>query len=436
MAKINWSPFSTTALKSIYGCTGFINIWEGAVRSSKTVASIIAWLNFVESSEHHDFLMTGKTSDTLYRNVIGGPVGIINILGEKNAKFIKSAEGGAKLVLRFKNPDPEAKNKWIKKTCYCIGGNDEKSEGRVRGMTIAGWYADEVTLYPESFTKQCINRMSLSGAQAFWTCNPDSPYHPIKVEFIDKAAAKDYRVFHFELDDNLSLDDRYKESIKAAYSGLWYKRMILGLWVMADGVIYDGFIHSPEEEGGHIVDKLPQMLKWWIASDYGTSNATTFILIGLGVDKRMYVVHEYYHSGKDGKQKSPQQYSQDLKKWLQLCNAIAGVNIEGSYERIFVDPSAKGFMVQLWTDGVKRIAPADNEVKLGIELISSLIGSDRFRVHRRCQNVLRELSSYVWDPKAQKAGEDKPMKTADHTLDPIRYVANSTRTIWQHKGAA
>jgi phage terminase large subunit len=56
---------------------------------------------------------------------------------------------------------------------------------------------------------------------------------------------------------------------------------------------------------------------------------------------------------------------------------------------------------------------------------------DMFRVHKRCENVLRELSSYVWDEKAQERGEDKPIKAHDHTLDAIRYVVNSTAKLWR-----
>lgn len=428
--QVKFAPFSRTALKAIFASDRFVNIFEGAVRSSKTVSSIIAWLRFIEESPHTQFLMTGKTSDTLYRNVIDGPYGILSILGEQRAQFIKGAEGGSKLLIKV----PDRRNDhWVVKTCYCVGANDEKAEGKIRGLTVAGWYADEVTLYPESFVKQALNRMSLDGARAFWTCNPDSPYHFIKTEFIDKAKEKGYRVFHFTLDDNLALSERYKEEIKKAYSGLWYKRMILGLWVMADGVVYDMFDHRPEEEGGMVVDKLPPMRRYWVGIDYGTSNPTTFILCGLGEDDRFYVIDEYYYSGAEiGRSKSPKMFSDDLRRWLEEHRYDDyGNRIEPQY--IFVDPSAEGFIVQLWSDGIRNIVKADNDVKKGIELVSTVMTTDRFRVHRRCRNTLRELASYVWDPRAQRMGEDRPLKQNDHCLDPIRYIIYSTRVLWQPK---
>lgn len=434
--EIKWSPFSHMALKSMVECDAWINIWEGAVRSSKTVSSIIAWITFIEESEHNVFLMTGNTSDTLYRNVIGGDIGILTILGNR-AKYVKGGDGGAHLKVLCKRVNPQIpETTMVEKICWCVGAHSAPSENRIRGMTVGGWYADEVTLYPENVVKQAINRMSLSGARAFWTCNPDSPYHYIKTEFIDQAKKKGVRVFKFTIDDNLSLDERYKTQIKSSYSGLWYKRMIQGLWVMADGVIYDMFNHEPVYAGGMVCARLPDMQKYWISIDYGTSNATTFHLYGWGVDDKLYAIKEYYHSGKESedRQKSPQQYADDFVKWIDSLEDIHGNKI--NYEYIFIDPSAKGFMLQLWQQGVKKVQAADNDVKIGIELVSSVMGQDRFRVHVSCVNMLRELSSYVWDPNAQKRGEDKPLKENDHCLDNLRYCVNGTRKIWNRKVAA
>lgn len=430
---INWSLFSTKALQSIIYSDAFINIYEGAVRSSKTVSSIIAWIKFVEESPHYHFLMTGKTENTCYRNVIGGATGIVAIMGKDRAKFVKSGEGGSVLEMRFPNRNPETKDRepWITKICFVVGANDNASEGKIRGMTIAGWYADEVTLYPESFVKQAINRMSLDGAKAYWTCNPDSPYHYIMEEFINLKQEKGYRVFHFELDDNRALSDRYKDQIKKAYKGLWYKRMIEGLWVMADGIIYDNFDHELM-----VVDEKPKIQKYWIGVDYGNSNATVYLLIGLGEDNRMYILDEYLHSGKGdmGKSKSPSQYAKDFMEFLDREDH-QGVPIQHLLEKIFIDPSAKGFILELYNQLPKhlrkKISTANNEVLFGIEVMTSLVGNDRVRVYRKCKHTLKELSSYCWSPQAQKTGEDKPLKENDHAMDAWRYVGVGTRKMWE-----
>lgn len=433
---INWQ-FSEKALQSIKYSDAFINIWEGAVRSSKTVASIIRWIQFIEESEYPEFLMTGKTESTIYRNVIGGQMGILNILGEKRAKFKKSGDGGSRLEIKVRNRNPQTrfKQKWITKVCYVVGANDEKSENKIRGMTIGGWYADEVTLYPESFIKQAINRMSVEGAKAFWTTNPDSPYHYIKTEFIDQAAKKGYRAFHFTLLDNPSLPSSYVENLQAAYQGLWYKRMVLGLWVMADGVIYDNFNHDPIHAGGMVAAEVPAgvtISKTWVAVDYGNSNATVFLEMGEGSDGYCYQLDEWYHSGKEQEavQKSPSDYAKDMKEWLDQKNTP---------KAIIIDPSAKGFILELYKTLPKnlrgKIQTAHNDVLLGIEIQTSVIGNYKFRVLARCKNTLRELASYVWDPVAQKRGEDKPLKDNDHCMDALRYFMVATRKIWLKNAA-
>ena len=438
MGEIKWK-FSKKAIQSIKYSDAFVNIWEGAVRSSKTVASIIRWLQFMEESPHTEFLMSGKTENTCYRNVIGGSMGILAIVGEHRARYIKSGEGGTRLEIKFVNKDPKTrhKKKWVTKVCYVIGANDEKAESKIRGMTIGGWYADEITLYPKSFVTQALNRMSLEGAKAFWTTNPDSPYHFIKTEYIDKAKEKGYRVFHFTLDDNPALPESYKENIKKAYSGLWYKRMILGLWVMADGVIYDGFNHDPIHAGGMVCAEPPcEILRYWIGVDYGNTNATVFLLIGEGEDGRAYILDEYYHVGggetEMDRQKSPSQYAQDFWTWLQNHKDKDDNPIIP--QAIFVDPSAKGFILELYKTLPKhirrKILTAHNEVLLGIETVSNVISMDKLRVVARCKNTLRELASYCWDPAAQKRGVDVPLKENDHAMDALRYVIMGTRRVW------
>lgn len=477
--KINWKPFSETAISSMQDCDSFINIYEGAVRSGKTVASIIAWISFIRNSPHKEFLMTGKTSDTLYRNVLGGDLGMLNVMSG-TATYSKSSTGGSRITTRFINnefielvEDLEDENlivlhrtgsgdiiykrayasikeniKAIKeyladndmdtdipplydnKTIYCLGANDDRSEGNIRGMTIGGWYADEITLYPDNFVKQAINRMSLDGAQAFWTMNPDSPYHPIKTDYIDSGR---YKVFHFELDDNAALSERYKTELKAAYSGLWYERMVLGLWVMADGVIYSQF-----NQNKHVVnDSILAMDnvsfdKYWVGCDYGSTNPTTFVLAGLTVTGEVYILNEWYHSGaKKNKGLSPQQYADKYKKWENGLFGLMGEKIKP--ERIYIDPSAKSFMLQLWQGGINNVVSANNDVNEGIELVSNLIGNNKFYVHERCDSVLREINSYCWDPKAQKRGVDKPIKENDHSLDAIRYMIYTNRLIFNRK---
>src|SRR5690606_31884131 len=96
----------------------------------------------------------------------------------------------------------------------------------------------------------------------------------------------------FTLDDNAhNLPPEYLANTKASYTGMFYLRMILGRWALADGIIYDAFDHAT-----HVVayDELPPMARVLsLGIDYGTTNATAGILLGLGTDGRLYAIDEW-----------------------------------------------------------------------------------------------------------------------------------------------
>lgn len=380
-------------------------IADGSIRSGKTISMIISFVAWsMTSFQHENFIIAGKSMGALKRNVLEPMFKILNAQG-LDYKYIRSENPHVVIGTNF---------------YYLFGASNESSQDTLQGLTAAGAYADEAALMPQSFVNQMIGRCSVEGSKVWLNCNPAGVFHFIKTDYIDRAYEKRILRLHFVLDDNLTLSEEIKDRYRRMFRGVFYQRYILGQWVMAEGVIYDSF-----DAEKMVVTELPQMRKYWVGIDYGTSNATTFILCGQGVDDRFYVIDEYYHSGaQSGRQKSPAEYSKDFIAWMS-------VRAEIKPEYVFVDPSAEGFIITLWNDGVRGVAQADNEVKLGIEMLSSIIADDKFRVHRRCQNVLKEITSYVWDTKAQERGEDKPLKQNDHTLDPIRYIVNGTRLVWQ-----
>ena len=144
----------------------FINILEGSVRSGKTVAMIPKWLNYIMTGPPGLLLMTGVSKDTIYDNVLND---LFDTIGEENYHYNRQS---GSLDVFWRDADGEHMRR-IK----VVGAKDEGSEKFIRGKTLAGAYCGELTLMPERFFKQLLNRLSVPGAKLYSTTNPDSPMH-------------------------------------------------------------------------------------------------------------------------------------------------------------------------------------------------------------------------------------------------------------------
>jgi PBSX family phage terminase large subunit len=271
---------------------------------------------------------------------------------------------------------------------------------------------------PESFVNQATGRCSVEGSKFWFNCNPDGPYHWFKVNWIDKAKEKNLLYLHFTMDDNLSLSEKIKDRYKKMYAGVFFKRYILGLWVMAEGVIYDMF-----NEYKHKIPTIDrQYSEYYVSGDYGTQNPTTFGLWGkcnsedLKLNNKWIKIKEYYYSGRDKeKQKTDEEFYIDLEKF------IGDLKIRS----VIIDPSAASFIAVIKKKGKFNVKPAVNDVLDGIRNVSSALNELKILYNDCCLNTFREYFSYIWDIKASQRGEDKPIKQNDHCMDSDRYFVNT-----------
>lgn len=399
-------PLSPKQVDSIIEARAFQNIWEGSVRSGKTIASLLRWLEFVANRpEGGELVMVGRTRDSLARNVFG-PLTDPTIFGPLTRD------------IQYTNGAPTANV--LGRTVHCLGANDAQAEPKVRGLTCAGAYVDEATTLPKSFFDQLTARCSVPGARILATTNPDTPLHWLRKGYLLRPAETRLRSWHFTLDDNPGLDEEYKARIKATHVGLFYKRNVLGLWVQAEGAVYEMY-----DEERHVVDSLPPMQRWLaVGVDVGTSNPFHAVLLGLGADGCLYVASEWRHAAREVmRSMTDAEYSAALRAWL----AEQGVRPEW----VVVDPSAASFIEQLHRDGITPAA-ADNSVMDGIRTVGSLLATDRLKIHRSCTALREEIAAYVWDDDATERGEDKPLKVNDHGVDALRYAVRTTEALWRH----
>ncbi len=399
-----YGKFSKKALDFLDNSNAFVNICHGSVRSSKTITTNIRWLDFIANSPHDKFLMTGKTRDTLERNVI--------------EDLIKMIHG--KLPYEYNKYDGYLDIG--DKRLYLVGFKDEGATSKIQGMTVGGWYSDETATAPESAIKMAMSRCSLDGAKMFWTMNPDSPYHYIYREYITNQKLKEegvVKVWHFTLEDNLNLSPEYVDQLKKLYAGsqLQYKRYILGLWVIAEGAIYDMFLESENTFNDNQLEFARQCHELNICCDYGVSTVTTFGVMGIQKNENdgnnySLIEETYYDKEQTGIAQSDSDRVNDL---VALQNKYHLNN----NNTIFLPHDAASLKAECQKDkriimNVQTYAPNTYE---DIKTIQNLIANRQFKIHSSCKNSISQAQSYAWDKRAQQRGEDKPLKIDDHCPD-------------------
>ena len=371
-------------------------IADGSIRSGKTVSMALSFVMWaMESFQEQNFAMCGKTIGSFRRNVLM----VLKLMLASRGYKVKDHRADNFLEIHFKGNV---------NYFYIFGGKDERSQDLIQGITLAGLLCDEVALMPESFVNQATGRCSVDGSKFWFNCNPDGPYHWFKTGWIDKAAEKNLLYLHFTMDDNLSLTEKIKKRYASLYSGVFFQRYILGLWVVAEGIIYDMF-----SEEKHVVDNIATnaAAKYYVSCDYGTQNATVFLMWESGSDGKWYCSDEYYYSGRDETtQKTDNSYAEDLAAFIG----------DRKVEAVIIDPSAASFIALLRERGFK-VRKARNDVLDGIRFTGTQLNVGKIAFLRKCTNTIKEFGSYIWDAKACERGEDKPIKQHDHAMDAVRY---------------
>lgn len=371
------------------------NIWVGAVRSGKTFASIRKFIDRLKNGVPGDAMIIGVNRGTIQRNIVSP---LFKMLG-------------------FPVPSPMSpKTTLFGRDVYFVGAPDISAVTTIQGSTLAYAYVDEAACIPEAFWKMLESRLSIKGAQLFATCNPEGPSHWLKKDYIDRTDLHDIATWQFNLDDNPSLDETYKNALKSSYKGLWYNRYILGQWALASGAIYDTYDHNNEYE-----HPLPPPNYYIVGIDYGTTNATAAVLCGVTpkVWPQLRIEREYYYdSVKAGRAKTDAELVRDIIDFIGPTNVSA----------IYIDPAAASFKLALRQADLPVI-DGNNDVLLGIKIVGKFISGKNLVIHKSCQVLRDQIQSYAWDPKAADRGEDKPIKKNDHIVDGLRYcIATAFKT--------
>jgi len=363
---------------------------DGAIRSGKTLSMATGFFLWsMTRFEGKCFGLCGRTIGALRRNIVDNlyswlpDVFSIREVRSEN-KMVVTGPGGCC------------------NTYYLFGGQDESAYKLVQGVTLAGVLLDEAALMPRSFAEQACARCSVEGSKLWFNCNPEGPEHWLYKEWILKAKEKRLLHLHFTMADNPGLASAIRQRYEAMYTGLFYRRYILGQWCVAEGLVYD---FQPEK---HITEEIPAGGRYYISVDYGTRNPFSAGLwcVAGGVAVR---IREFYHSGRDsGRMLTDEEYHH------ALVTLAGGLPVE----LVVVDPSAASFIATIRAHGVFSVRKAKNDVLYGIRLVAGMLQKGVLQVSPQCRDTIREFSLYRWE---ENGAVDRVCKENDHAMDDIRY---------------
>ncbi len=363
--------------------TSKINIAHGAVRSGKSFISLYRFAELVINCPNNEIIMIGNSFSSIVDN------GVKPLCDTLFPGYCAWQPGNKKLLFGDK-------------IITIVGASDEGSIRRIQGNTHSLSYVDELTTIPYNFVDMLTTRLSHPWSKLVATCNPSSPVHPVKANLIDNPDKEYCYNLHFDIDDNPYLDDKIKSDLKKQYSGLFYRRYILGEWVAADGSIYSDFSRS-----SHVLLRAPHYAdNYFVGCDYGIHNAFAAVLIGHNNTHtpHFWVEKEYYwDSKKTFRQKLNSELADDLEQFID------GYNVRG----IYLDPSAESFEVECKRRRM-RVIQAKNDVYSGITFVANLVANHELKIVKDCPNTIREMEMYVWDSKKSERGDEEPVKKDDH----------------------
>lgn len=392
------------------GIKATISVAEGAVRAGKTVDNVAMFAKMLELGvEDKIHLASGSTSANAKLNI-----------GDCNGFGLEYIFRGKCSWSKYKGNDClKIRTSGREYIVLFVGGSKADSFKKIRGNSYGMWIATEINLHHESMIQEAFNRQLASKTRrVFWDLNPSSPANFIYKDYIDKfeeTYGERYNYEHFTIRDNATITEERIHDIESQYdkNSVWYRRDILGERCNAEGLVYPMF-----NKDIHVVRKGDVQTEgdYYVSSDYGIQNATVFLLWQREVgSKRWICLNEYYYSGRDNNYQKT--VSEHVKGLIQMLNGIEP-------RAIIVDPSASALITEIRRKGY-HVRRADNDVKEGIDDVSTMLANQLLAFCDCCVNTIGEFGIYSWDEKASERGEDAPLKENDHAMDAIRYFVRT-----------
>ena len=235
------------------------------------------------------------------------------------------------------------------------------------------------------------------------TFNPWSETHWLKKRFFDTPFS-DVETFstNYLCNEFLDQTDRLVFERMKQTNRRKYEVAGLGNWGISEGLVFEnwtvGNISIPRDE--------EYMWKSFFGLDYGyTNDPTAFVAFKANpIKKQIYIYSEFY------------------QKRMLNCDIAKKITEMGfSKERIRADCAEPKSNDDLRRLGISRITPSQkgrDSILNGISAICEY----QITVSPACVNMIRELSSYVYDSRRNENGLKMPKDSKNHLCDALRYA--------------
>lgn len=437
-------PLEGKAAQSVHvppGCT--MVMFDGSVRSSKTISSLMMWLRFLREGPQGALAIVGRTETSAINNVV---MPLQEMLGTKRV-VLNRGLGIVTIAGR---------------ECKLYGANDATAYTKIQGMTLAGAYVDEGAVIAQSFFNMLRSRLSVPGAMLYLTCNPEGPKHWLRTDWLAKAEwhlDRHGKLIHYQkwddkgmalhlpiwrvtflLDDNTYLarsNPAFVRDLKASWpkGSVFYRRYINSEWVSAEGTVYSMWDEERMTLQAAQLDRVDQVLM--VGVDYGTTHRTRGYALGLvyvqrdpqgrplwgvrGPDAVLVVLSEFAPETA-----TVSEHAAQFASWLGKVQRRWGYP-----DWVAVDPAAATFRMELHARDLTTMK-AHNAVVPGIQSVQSLMhGGHLFVIADECPYLVEMVEAYQWDTKATDAGRTAPIKADDDEVDALRYAVHTSRREWR-----
>lgn len=311
------------------------------------------------------------------------------------------------------------------------GMKDEKQREHIRSIGGQGGvdmiWIEEASQFSEQDFNELLPRLRHNAAdwrQIILTTNPDSPSHWIYQRLIVGGQA---HVYTSSARDNPANPRDYLETL-ALLTGVQKQRLVDGLWVMGEGVVYDMF-----DANIHLVDSPPpNIVRYVVGVDWGFTNPGVMQVWGVDGDNRLCLIEETYRTGElvTGVNGGEGYWLLKAKEYQERYQP----------DKFICDPSEPAYIESFKRSGLNAI-PANNKIRMGIDsmmarlkVVSVEDGGDglprmtfmrgacsepdeslvRFK---KPASTIDEITIYAW-PKATdgRPVKEVPAKINDHCL--------------------